>query len=248
MECMFNGRKCFLAAEDWKDVARARNDFSIPERFHGFFEEFFSYMAMMPELLKTGFDVREAYNFGKDPLPAMTIETESLISRTLDLYTKYRKWGDGLRALLPFPEEVPSSTGDPVFPTVFKFISHSAATLYCAWWACMIIVQEILMACGCMPEDALDGDELVNNICKSVEFNAKGTWGPYRMAFSLRVAWELADPVGRDWINEWHERWSKTYAATSPAALPQVPFDQRTIRSPTFNPVPFPSQRTADVY
>jgi hypothetical protein len=247
MECMFNGKKCFLAAEDWKEVARARNDCSIPERFHGFFEEFISYMALMPELLRDGFKLREANKLSKEP-PSMTAESEALVSKTMNLYRKYRKWGDTLRTLLPFPEEVLSKTGDPVFPVVFRFISHSAATIHCAYWACMIIVQEILMACGCIPEDALDGDELVNNICKSVEYNATGTWGPYRMAFSLRLAWELADPVVRDWIGEWHERWSKTYAATSPAALPQVPFDQRSLRSPTFQPMPFPTQRTADVY
>lgn len=247
MECMFNGKKCFLAGEDWKEVARARNDNSIPERFHGFFEEFISYMALMPELLRDGFELREANKFSKEP-PKVTPESEALVAKTLDLYKKYRKWGVSLAMLLPFPEEVPSKTSDPVFPVVFKFISHSAATLHCAYWACMIIVQEILMACGCMPEDALDGDELVSNICKSVEYNAVGTWGPYRMAFSLRLAYELANPVVRDWIGAWHEKWSTIYAATSPAALPQDPFDQRSLRSPTFQPQPFPSPRTANVF
>ena len=233
MECMFTGKRCFLAGDEWRAAARKQHE-CIPERLHNFLDDFSGYLAELPELLRDGFDLREAQKMGKKA-PFSLGEISVLMSQTLDLYGRMRLWGEQLRTLLPFPEEKPSSTNDTLFPVVFHYTNLSGATIYCAYWACIIILQEILKSCGCVPDDALDGNEMVSNICKSVEYNSMGTWGGFRMGFPLRIAWELAAPVVKLWITRWHEKHAKVYAATSPEGLPQGPFEQRTIREPKFS-------------
>jgi hypothetical protein len=218
LECLFNGKPCFLAEKEWRDVAGLNFNQCVPDYLHNLFQDFSFYMASLPELLGDSFEVRGAKKLGK-PSPFSVDETLILANRSLDLYLRFREWGNRFMHIVPFPKETLSTTQDSLFPVVYRYDSPSAATVYCSYWACIILLQEILTTLGCQPDDAMGDEELVNNICKSVEFNSTGTWGPYRMGFSLRIAWELASPPVKDWIAKWHTRFNETYAATSPLSL-----------------------------
>jgi hypothetical protein len=194
----------------------------MDEGFHNFFEDFNDLLAQIPELLAPGWDLREAHRLGKS-LPLSEDQILDLAWKTTNIYSRFQVWYRELEERLPFPSERPSATKDPVFPTVYVFETNSAGGLYTNYWACMIILQMILHTCGCMPEDAIDSRELANRICKSVEWNSEGTWGGYRLGFSIRIAFEAADPEVKRWIGEWHLKLSKNYAATSIQGLPQDP-------------------------
>jgi hypothetical protein len=218
MECLFSGKPCFLAEKEWREVGREKFNQCVPDYLHDMFQDFAHYMACLPELLRDGFDLRAALKLGT-PMPLNRDEIATLANRSLDLYIKFREWGRRFIHTVPYPKETLSLTRDPLYPVVFRYESPSAATVYCAYWACIILLQEILKACGNLPGDAMSDSELVDNVCKSVEFNGSGTWGPYRMGFSLRIAWEIATPPIQQWIAEWHGRFNQTYAATSPLSL-----------------------------
>jgi hypothetical protein len=218
LECLFNGKRCFLAEKEWREVARLNYNQCVPDYLHNLFQDFAHYMASLPELLRDGFDIRAAIKVGK-PSPSSPDEALLLAERSLDLYFRFRKWGIRFMQIVPFPREALSLSEDPLFPVVFRYDSPSAATVFCSYWACIIMLQEILTALDCRPDDAMGDEELVNNICKSVEFNGTGTWGPYRMGFPLRIAWEIASPPVKEWIAKWHLRFNETYAATSPLSL-----------------------------
>jgi hypothetical protein len=219
MECLFTGKACFLAEKEWQDVGREKFNQCVPDYLHNMFQDFANYMARLPELLRDGFELRAALKFGK-PMPLDSDEIATLTRRSLDLYSDYREWGVRFIQTVPYPKEALSLSKDLLYPVVYRYESPSAATVYCAYWACIIMLQEILKACGHLPADAMSDTDLVDNICKSVEFNGTGTWGPYRMGFSLRIAWEIASPPIQQWIAEWHGRFNQTYAATSPLSLP----------------------------
>jgi hypothetical protein len=219
---MFNGRPCFLAEDAWQRVARVNHSHSTPDKIHEIFEDFSYYMSRMPELLRDGRLLRQSSTRISLDSPPFIEKVTSLINRSLDLYMKFREWGRQFMRIIPYPKEVVSSRNDTLFPVIFVYETTMAATVYCAYWACINMLEQILEACGFPPEEAIGEKELVNNICKSVEYNGTGTWGPFRMAFPLRIAWECATPEVRRWIGNWHERFSKTYAATSPQSLPDI--------------------------
>jgi hypothetical protein len=221
MECLYNGKACFLAEEEWAEVAREQFNQCVPDYLHNLFQDFSNYMARLPELLRDGFDIRAAIKLGK-PIPFSDDDVSSLTNRSLELYDLFRKWGVRFMSIVPFPKEALSPTRDELYPVIFRYESPSAATVYCAYWACLIMLQEILNACGCLLDNKIPDVELVDNICKSVEYNGAGTWGPYRMGFSLRVAWEPANTEVKKWIVTWHERFNKFYAATSPLSMPTL--------------------------
>jgi hypothetical protein len=219
---MFNGKPCFLAEDAWQRVARVNHNPSTPDQIHVLFEDFSYYMARMPELLRDGRELRRFSKRTNIESAPFVQQATSLITRTRELYTEFREWGTRFMRITPYPKEILSFRNDQQFPIVFEFESTVAATVYCAYWACLNMLQQILDACGFPPKDAIAEQELVHNICKSVEYNGTGTWGPFRMAFPLRIAWETAPPEIRRWIGTWHERFSKTYAATSPQSLPDI--------------------------
>lgn len=220
MDCMFSGKTCFLAEASWQKVARSRSNYGMSDEMHRFVEDMVFYMAKTPSILKDGYALREARRAGLSS-PLTPDEIEQLAIRSLDLYTEFKVWGESLTATHPFPKEMLSPSDDAIFPVIFQHSSAYAFTFYTVWWACMLIVQEVLRVCGRRrPDDALNEIELVANICKSVENYAHGPFGGYKMGFSLRIAWEVADPIVRAWIVRWLERFSINYAAVSPDGLP----------------------------
>jgi len=226
---MFRGEHCFLAEEEWLKIARARYDTRAPNYLNGLFEDFCHYMALIPGLLKDGWDLRKTQRLCK-AAPLTDDDRSNLVDRSLDLYYQFRAWGARFIALVPYPREKLSERDDRLFPVVFQYDSISAATIYSAYWANIIMLQEILAACGYIPEDAMEDTELVENICKTVEYNGQGTWGPFRMSFSLRIAWEIATTPVKLWIETWHVHLSTHYAAISLQALPEHDAPKTAIR------------------
>jgi hypothetical protein len=157
-------------------------------------------------------------------------EILDLILRATDLYTRFQLWAADLPVYCSAPTEQPSAHNDPVFPIVYSFGSHTAGGIYVNYWACLIILQMILHTCGCLPEFVSSSAELADNICKSVEWNAHGIWGGFRLGFTLRIAFEVATPDVKRWIGEWHLRLSKHYAATSVHGLPEHPVKDELMR------------------
>src|ERR1700761_1400960 len=102
---MFNGRACFLADPEWQAVYRERYTMCVPEYVHTMFEEFFACMATIPELLRDGWDYREAQKLNNGG-QLTSEEMNSLVHRTQDLYSRMRKWGaETLMVWIPYPNE-----------------------------------------------------------------------------------------------------------------------------------------------
>lgn len=89
------------------------------------------------------------------------------------------------------------------------------------YWASMLILQETLAQCGApvADSDAVQRD-LVSKILRSVESISRGTMGPYRVGYSLRIAYEFASAEAQVWIGGMLDQFSKSYAATDKKTYP----------------------------
>lgn len=98
--------------------------------------------------------------------------------------------------------------------------------MFMAYWASMLILQELLLQCQWPHDFENSQKELVQNILRSVESVGKGPLGPYRLGYSLRIAYELASIDMQLWIRSLLDRFSKTYAATDKATYPDPKNDE----------------------
>lgn len=218
MDALFSGKDTFLRQPEWAKVTAERWDPSSTLVQHELMEELGTLLAFFPALVRDGIHMR---GLASQSLVDVT-EVANLTNRTLELYYIVKPWWEKWIAEVGAPEEVPSSTDDLMFPVVTKYSSFANATISCAYFAMMIILQEVLKACNYPQDFSAENTEFVNDICKAVEYNGSGTFGPFRMGFSIRIAMEVAPTDIKKWIIKWLERASKTYAVTAPANFPSL--------------------------
>ncbi|KAF9894988.1 hypothetical protein FE257_004612 [Aspergillus nanangensis] len=212
MHSVFSGEECFLASEDWHSAMRQQFNTCRPPEIYDQVEELFVSFTAIPRLIHQMFELKQADMTS----PATQDKVSSTVAETLVMHASLTAWYDRfIQVVLP-PSEVPSSTGDALFPTVFSFSSIDAASIFCGYYSFMVVVHEVLHTCGCPGNQLAHVVYFRDQICKSVEYTSRGLLGPSRLGFPLRVAYEVADPVTRSWIEGWLLTLSKRYAAVLP--------------------------------
>ena len=212
MHSLFSGQECFLASEDWHSVMKEHYDKSLPAGLGYLLEEFIAYFTHVPSLVHKLYHLKQVDQASPETLVQMS---ETLI-RTLEMKSKLDAWYEGFSSNVPTPYETISPSRDTLYPVVLSYSDVNSASLFCGYYSYMAIIHELFRACGYPGEHEAMVIYFRDQICKSVEYNGKGLLGPYRMAFPLRVAFEVADPVVKSWIESWLMRFSNVYPAVHP--------------------------------
>ncbi|PWY96309.1 putative C6 finger domain protein [Aspergillus sclerotioniger CBS 115572] len=212
MHSLFSGQSCFLASSEWHSVMGQQFNTGFSAEVDRLVEQFFAYFTFAPSLIHELYDLKE----GDHTSPSTTARVSNLLTRTLDMQDKLIAWYDQFARVVPVPYEVLSPSNDYLYPVVLWYSDENAATLFCSYYSYMLVLCEILRLCGYPGEHAAMLVYFRDQICKSVEFNTRGLLGPYRMAFALRVAYEVPDPTTKLWIEGCLQRLSKVYAAVHP--------------------------------
>ncbi|CAG8898087.1 unnamed protein product [Penicillium egyptiacum] len=209
MHSMFSGEECFLASDEWHDTMRPQYTSDFPTEVHNNIELFFAYFTYAPSLVHKLYALIQV-----DAISAEALQTVSeVLCEALEMQMKLARWYERFSQIVPPPTETLSSTGDELYPIILTYTDVSYATIYCGYYSYMVLIHEILKTCGYPGEHEAMVTYFRDQICKSVEYNSVGVMGPYRMAFPLHVAFEVADPVTRSWILNRLEQFSNIYAA-----------------------------------
>lgn len=175
-------------------------------------EEFIVYFTFAPSLIHKLYSLKQA-----DPeSPETWAQMSETLKRTLDMQEKLNAWYDRYSRIAPAPRETISPSEDKLYPMVLSYSDPTNASVFCGYYSYTVIIREILKACSYPGEHEAITICFRDQICKSVEHNGRGFLGPYQMAFPLRVAFEVADPVVKPWIKGWFIRLSNVYPALQP--------------------------------
>ncbi|KAL4888383.1 C6 zinc finger domain protein [Aspergillus ambiguus] len=219
MHSVFSGEECFLASEDWHAVMKQQFDHVIPSEIQDVVEDLFVSFTAIPRLIHEMFSLRTADM--SDPVTQLRIS--NVVAEGLARRSDLEAWYERFTELVPPPREVPSSSGDPLYPTTFCFSSPDMASIFCAYYAYRIVVHELLRTCGFGYSGSQEAyvAYFCDQICKSVEYNSRGLLGPSRMGFPLRVAYEVGDSATKTWIEGQLHQLSKRYGALTPRNFKQ---------------------------
>ncbi|KAI9928158.1 hypothetical protein ASPWEDRAFT_170845 [Aspergillus wentii DTO 134E9] len=212
MHSLFSGQKCFLTSGDWHAVMKQPFNTGLSADFEHLIEQFFAYFTFAPSLVHKLYDLKEA-----DPIsPDSWLRMSNILERALDMKSKIEAWYVEFSRIVSPPTETLTASDDTLYPTALIYSDVNNASIHCGYYSYMVIIHEILKACGYPGQHQAMVIYFRDQICKSVEYNGSGLLGPYRMAFPLRVAFEVADPATRLWIEGRLKRLSKIYAALRP--------------------------------
>jgi hypothetical protein len=208
MYSLFGGTECIFASDEWHSVMKQQGNPGLSFELGNLVEEFFAYFTLSPSLVHKLYSLKEA-DFAN---PATLAKLAELLKEALEFQEKLALWYDKFCHATPAPYEVLSSTGDTVYPIVLWYSDVNSATIYCSYYSYMVLIHEILRTCGYPGEHRAIVAHFRDQICKSVEYTAQGLLGPYRMGFALRVVWEVADAVTKQWIKGCLRTFSEFYS------------------------------------
>ncbi|KAL3462294.1 hypothetical protein BJX64DRAFT_140758 [Aspergillus heterothallicus] len=208
MYSLFGGVDCILATDEWHNVMKQQCNPGLSFQFDNLVEEFFTYFTQSPSLVHKLYSLKEADFTNTTTL----LRLSEMLKETLEVQEKLALWYNRFCQTTPAPNEVPSSTADTLYPVVLYYSDVNSATIYCSYYSYMVLVHEILKTCGYPGEHEAMVTYFRDKICKSVEYTAQGLLGPYRMGFALRVAWEVADAVTKEWIRGCLKTFSEFYS------------------------------------
>ncbi|KAG7419739.1 Uncharacterized protein Forpe1208_v003044 [Fusarium oxysporum f. sp. rapae] len=139
-------------------------------------------------------------------------------------HARLARWFDDFDAL-EFPRPVEVMSTDPansLFETVLEHKSAAAGSLLMGYWASMLILEETLVECGTPRANSeISIRYFVNQILRSVESVGRGTMGPYRIGFAIRIVYEFATGQEQRWIASMLDRFSQGYAAIDKKTYPK---------------------------
>ena len=219
MEALFSGKACFLDLEEWQYITLVPPHDSFSALFYEKTNELARCIAACPWL------VTELY-----ALPSLNqseistqLRVSALVHRIFEVYGRLQQWYEDFIAFAPLPEEVLSSTNDPLYPVVYRYCNSSTATAFCGYYATIIIIHRILTECHHPAGDTREISLAADKTCKSIEYLAgTGILGPYRVGFSMRVVYEVSSVTTKLWIRKWLIRFEKFYRASNPDYFPPI--------------------------
>ncbi len=176
-------------------------------------------MATCPWLITEAYALRSANASEISTLARI----RALVYSTLEVYGRLQQFYEDFTAFAPLPEEISSPSEDLLYPVIYRYYNSSTATAFCGYYAATIILHRILIECHHPAGDAGEITLMVEKICKSIEYFAgTGILGPYRVGFSMRVAFEMAPIITKFWIRKWLIQFEKFYRACSPNNYPPI--------------------------
>lgn len=218
MHSLFSGEKCFLASERWHAVMKQRINSFDTEELEILLEDFIALFTGAPSLVHALYEIK-----GADPTSPMTWRKMSeTLTRFLEMQTKLQAWYEQYSRVAPHPHDRLSSTNDTRYPVVLHYTDVNIASLFCSSYAYMAIIHEAFRTLGYPGNHEAMIVFFRDQICKSVEYLSAGLLGPYRMGFSLLVAFEVADPATRLWIKDRLMDMSQRYAAMRPQTFEPI--------------------------
>ncbi|KAL6859599.1 hypothetical protein J3F83DRAFT_763128 [Trichoderma novae-zelandiae] len=218
--------KCFLALPEWRKVLTGprRSIYfpAAPDLTRTVVDSFLLCLADMPEVMWWGYPIREALLAGREVRPK---SLQRLAELTAANHERFAKWYEDFQKLGVMPKEVPSEDASSPYPMVLEHPVGWLGTMLMGYWASMLILQELLIRCQ-WPVDFRDSQkELVRNILRSIETMGRGTMGPFRLGYSIRIVYEFANAETQRWIITMLDRFSKRYAATDKGGYPSPRVD-----------------------
>lgn len=182
---------------------------------------FFQRLVDVPAVLKWGYLVREANNAGIPVDPSQVVILAHLAAAN---YASFSRWYDEEFNSLPYVQPTEALPADPatsLYPTILEHTNQWAGALHLAVWASMLILQETMVQCGApAPGSDAAKQDLVSKILRSIESVGRGTMGPYRVGYSLRIAYEFASAEAQLWIRTLLDKFTKSYAAVDKTTYP----------------------------
>lgn len=237
MKAIFAGHDCFLDQLKWRKLSTTLTLDELRESSEVFkpagvisakwvdhHDTYFVLLAQIPDVLRMGYEIREAIRHGLEPDLTHVPQLEQKASR---LHAEYLSWfvradsGDAVK----LPVEVPSLDPTSPFPTVLQFRNPWEGSIIISFWATLLILQECLNQCqlGKDPPFAQSNQELARNILRSLEHVGEGLMGPYRVSYALRVAYDFVNLPLQRWTLAMISRYNEQYAALSGDVYPDNP-------------------------
>ncbi|KAM5358433.1 hypothetical protein ACJZ2D_015278 [Fusarium nematophilum] len=215
----------FLSRPAWKQVMYDRgrhliHPAEVPDDMIRVADGFFANLVEVPAVLKWGFLVLQANKAGISVDPA---RVSALAHLAAVHHASFARWYDEFTAL-PLPQPVEAAPADPTsspFETVLVHEYPSVGAMHLGYWASMLILQETLTQCGQpVPDAEASQRDLVERILRSVESVGHGTMGPFRIGYSIRIAYDFATADEQRWVGSLLDRLSPSYAAVDRTLYP----------------------------
>ena len=220
---MFSLEDCFLTKKKWQRVLTGITRdkmLGVPDQHRdavAFLDMYMANLARLPTVLKHGYPIMIAAKHG---MPIDSVSASFLKKYAGALRNDFLSWHKHAEAVLEVPKEVPSQ--DPISPyeTVFDYDNLWYGAVFMGYWTSMLVVSGFLTLVEPHPEWEEGNRMLARNIFRSFENVSKGILGPYRVGFSMRISYDVADVPTQHWMRKLLDRMSKTYGATNSAVYP----------------------------
>lgn len=178
---------------------------------------FFVCLADMPEVMWWGYPVRQALLAGQRVSPKRLQHVAELAAAN---HERFAAWYEDFKKLGVELKEVPSKDPSSPYQVVLEHPVGWLGSMHMGYWASMLILQELMLQCEWPVDYRESQKELVQNILRSVESVGSGTMGPFRLGYSIRIAYEFASVEAQQWIISLLDKFSKRYAATDKNSYP----------------------------
>ena len=187
-------------------------------------DDFYFHLAKVPEILSKGFHLREMNSQGKH---ASQAHIDALARKAAKTRHQFLAWFEDVKAFPVMPKEVLSQDPEPLYATVFEFKNAWVGCLMMGYWATLLILEETLMQCKCKEDFRESEEENCQNILKSLEQVGEGTLGPFRIGYSIRIAYDFANAESQLWIRNKLDLYTKSYAAINKETFPEPKADRK---------------------
>ncbi|RFU81340.1 zn2-c6 fungal-type dna-binding domain-containing [Trichoderma arundinaceum] len=219
--------KCFLARPEWRRVLCDASTMSIfspqaPLSSMQVVNSFFLCLADMPEVMWWGYPIREALLAGRRVNPR---RIKQLAELTAANHGRFTEWYGNFQKLGIELKEVPSQDPNSPYQLVLEHPVGWLGSMHMGYWASMLILQELLMKCQWPVDYRESQKEFVHNILRSIETVGRGTMGPFRLGYSIRIVYEFANAEAQRWIISLLDKFSSKYAATDKDTYPSPRVD-----------------------
>jgi len=225
MGSLFSLEDCFLAKKKWQRVLTGitrEKMAGVPESVRdvvAYLDLYMALLARLPTVLKHGYPIMIA---AKHDMPIDNAAASSLKKFAGALRHDLLSWHKYAESFLGGPKEVPSQ--DPISPyeTVFDFDNLWYGAVFMGYWTSMLVVTSFISLVEPHPEWEEDNRARARNIFRSFENVSKGIMGPYRVGFSMRISYDVADVRTQHWMRQLLDRMSGLYGAAGSAGYPPV--------------------------
>ncbi|PON29663.1 hypothetical protein TGAM01_v201029 [Trichoderma gamsii] len=219
--------KCFLARPEWRGVLCNNELGSIfspgaPDFSMQVANSFFLCLADMPEVMWWGYPVREALLAGRQVSPRRIKQVAELAAEKRERFTE---WYEDFKKIGVELKEAPSQDPNSPYQVILEHPVGWLGSMHMGYWASMLILQELLIRCQWPVDYQESQKELVHSILRSLESVGRGTMGPFRLGYSIRIVYEFANVEAQRWIITLLDRFSKRYAATDKNNYPSPRVD-----------------------